>query len=160
MLPYMYMSKIKGHMSKTLSLSFSTNTSHFNVIVYLVEDQFGIKIINNLGIPDKKGARIIEVTLYLHGPMINPTAWKEDMLAIAGVLSFIVVAPETYDRTTATLPIQPNKNITLTRFLRSPWYTLYSTTILDKDHRLAHSLYYNYLRQRLSSGTLSIVQLS
>jgi len=54
MLPYMYMSKVKGHMSKTLSLSFSTNTSHFNVIVYLVEDQFGIKIINNLGIPDKK----------------------------------------------------------------------------------------------------------
>jgi len=53
--------------------------------------------------------------------MINPTAWKEDMLAIAGVLSFIVVAPETYDRTTATLPIQPNKNSTLTRFLRSPW---------------------------------------
>ena len=35
------------------------------------------------------------ILFYLHGPMIKPMAWNADIFAIADVLSFNVVAPET-----------------------------------------------------------------
>ena len=38
------------------------------------------------------------------GPRIKPMAWQAESPAMAPVLSFSVVAPETYARATATLP--------------------------------------------------------